>query len=53
MFESNFLIDKGMCTYPVLWNAFEPIAAECSADEKAVLFHRTAQRFYSLPAVVS
>ncbi len=51
MFESNFPVDKGMCSYPVLWNAFKRIAAGCSADEKAALFHRTAARFYSLPAV--
>ncbi|HEY4172242.1 MAG TPA: amidohydrolase family protein [Rhodopila sp.] len=51
MFESNFPVDKGMCSYPVLWNAFKRIAAGCSADEKAALFHRTAQRFYGLAAV--
>nr|WP_294554089.1 amidohydrolase family protein [uncultured Rhodopila sp.] len=51
MFESNFPVDKGMCAYPVLWNAFKRIAAGCSADEKAALFHRTAQRFYDLPPV--
>ncbi|WP_428486911.1 amidohydrolase family protein [Rhodopila sp.] len=52
MFESNFPVDKGMCGYPVLWNAFKRIAAGCSADEKAALFHRTAQSFYSLPPLV-
>ncbi len=51
MFESNFPVDKGMCSYPVLWNAFKRLAAGCSADEKAALFHRTAQRFYSLQPV--
>lgn len=51
MFESNFPVDKGMCAYPVLWNAFKRIAAGCSADEKAALFHGTAARFYSLDAV--
>jgi len=50
MFESNFPVDKGMCSYPVVWNAFKRLAAGCSADEKAALFHATAQRFYSLPA---
>jgi L-fuconolactonase len=53
MFESNFPVDKGMCSYPVLWNAFKRIAAGCSADEKANLFHRTAVRFYSLPRVAA
>ena len=52
MFESNFPVDKGMCSYPVLWNAFKRLAADCSADEKAALFHRTATRFYDLPALV-
>jgi L-fuconolactonase len=51
MFESNFPVDKGMCAYPVLWNAFKRIAAGYSDDEKAALFHRTAQRFYDLPPV--
>jgi hypothetical protein len=51
MFESNFPVDKGMCAYPVLWNAFKRIAAGCSDDEKAALFHRTAARFYRLPDV--
>jgi len=50
-FESNFPVDKGMCAYPVLWNAFKRIAAGYSDDEKAALFHRTAQRFYDLPPV--
>jgi L-fuconolactonase len=49
MFESNFPVDKGMCSYPVLWNAFKRLATGYSADEKAALFHGTAARFYSLP----
>ena len=48
MFESNFPVDKGMCSYPVLWNAFKRIAAGASAAEKAALFHDTAKRFYRL-----
>ena len=48
MFESNFPVDKGMCSYPVLWNAFKRIAAGASEGEKAALFHDTAQRFYRL-----
>jgi L-fuconolactonase len=50
MFESNFPVDKGMCSYPVLWNAFKRIASGASAQEKAALFHDTAARFYSLSA---
>ena len=48
MFESNFPVDKGMCSYPVLWNAFKRIAANASTAEKAALFHDTAARFYRL-----
>jgi len=48
MFESNFPVDKGMCSYPVLWNAFKRIAAGGSASEKAALFHDTAAQFYRL-----
>src|SRR6516164_2791 len=32
MFESNFPVDKGTCSYQVLWNAFKRIAAGYSAD---------------------
>jgi L-fuconolactonase len=51
MFESNFPVDKGMCSYPVLWNAFKRIASGASAEEKAALFHDTAARFYNLPSI--
>jgi L-fuconolactonase len=48
MFESNFPVDMGSCTYPVLWNAFKVIAKNYSAAEKAALFSGTAQRVYRL-----
>ncbi len=48
MFESNFPVDKGSCSYQMLWNAFKRITAGCSATEKAALFSRTARRFYRL-----
>ncbi len=48
MFESNFPVDKGMCSYPVVWNAFKRIAAGASDAEKQALFHDTAARFYTL-----
>ena len=48
MFESNFPVDMGSCTYPVLWNAFKVLARHCSADEKTALFSGTAQRVYRL-----
>ena len=49
MFQSNFPVDKGMCSYPVLWNAFKRLAAGASADEKRALFSGTACRVYRLP----
>jgi len=48
MFESNFPVDMGACTYAVLWNAFKRIAAGYSADEKAALFSGTASKVYRL-----
>jgi L-fuconolactonase len=48
MFESNFPVDLGSCTYPVLWNAFKVLAKNYSAPEKASLFSGTAQRVYRL-----
>src|ERR1700752_4594285 len=48
MFESNFPVDKGSCSYAALWNAFKRIAAGCSAAEKAALFAGTATKFYRL-----
>lgn len=50
MFESNFPIDKGSCSYAVLWNAFKRITADYAAEERAALFHDTAARVYRLPA---
>jgi len=48
MFESNFPVDKGSCSYAALWNAFKRIAAGYSAAEKAALFAGTAGNFYKL-----
>ena len=48
MFESNFPVDIGSCTYAVLWNALKRIAADYSADEKTALFSETAKRVYRL-----
>jgi len=48
MFESNFPVDKGACSYPVLFNAFKRLASGASASEKADLFAGTAARFYRL-----
>ena len=50
MFQSNFPVDKAMCGYTVLWNAFKRIAAGASATEKALLFHDVAAKVYRLSA---
>jgi L-fuconolactonase len=48
MFESNFPVDKGMCSYPVMWNAFKRIAAGCSAADKTALFSGAATKAYRM-----
>ena len=48
MFESNFPVDKGTCSYPVLWNAFKRLASGYSADEKTALFSGAAKKAYRL-----
>jgi L-fuconolactonase len=48
MFESNFPVDLGSCTYDTLWNAFKVLAKDYSPDEKADLFFGAANRFYRL-----
>ncbi len=48
MFESNFPVDKGMCSYAVLWNAFKVLTASASMNEKVDLFHGTACDVYRL-----
>lgn len=48
MFESNFPVDMGACSYAVLWNAFKRLAAGASPDEKTALFSGTAARIYRL-----
>jgi predicted TIM-barrel fold metal-dependent hydrolase len=48
MFESNFPVDKGTCSYRVLWNAFKSIVAAASEQEKSALFSTTASKVYRL-----
>jgi L-fuconolactonase len=50
MFESNFPVDKGSCSYQALWNAFKRISAGASAADKQALFKGTAARVYRLGA---
>ena len=49
MFESNFPVDKGACSYVALWNAYKRVTAGCTAEERAALFAGTARRVYRLP----
>jgi predicted TIM-barrel fold metal-dependent hydrolase len=53
MFESNAPVDKGTCSYPVLWNAFKRLAAACSIGERSALLSGTAARVYGLSDVVT
>jgi len=48
LFESNFPVDKMSCSYVVCWNSFKRLTANYSADEKAKMYHDTAQRVYKL-----
>ena len=48
MFESNFPVDKGCCSYTILWNAFKRLTSGASASDKAALFHDTAARVYRI-----
>ena len=48
MFESNFPVDKGSCSYAVLWNAYKRLAVDANAAQKQDLFSATATRVYRL-----
>ena len=48
MFESNFPVDKGLCGYVPMWNAFKRVVQDYPANERDLLFHGAAQRFYRL-----
>ncbi len=48
MFQSNFPVDKGTCSYVVIWNAFKRIAAAYPPAEKQALFYETAARVYRI-----
>ena len=48
MVESNFPVDKGSCSYAVLWNAYKRLAKDASQAEKQALFSATATRVYRL-----
>jgi predicted TIM-barrel fold metal-dependent hydrolase len=48
MFESNFPVDMGSCSYATLWNAFKRIVAGYSPADKTALFSGTAAKVYRL-----
>lgn len=48
MFESNFPVDKGSCSYVAMWNAFKRATTDYSSGERTNLFSATAARFYNL-----
>lgn len=48
MFESNFPVDRGMCNYHVLWNAFKKMTQHYSPEERESLFSKTAADTYGL-----
>ncbi|MDM0117972.1 amidohydrolase family protein [Variovorax sp. J22R133] len=48
MFESNFPVDKGSCSYATCWNAFKRLTTNATAAERQALFEGTATRAYRL-----
>ena len=48
MFESNFPVDKGGCSFVVVWNAFKRITANYADAEKRSMFAGTAIEVYKL-----
>jgi predicted TIM-barrel fold metal-dependent hydrolase len=48
MYESNFPVDKGSCSYGSLWNAFKLISRDMSDEEKNKLFFKNAARIYKI-----
>ena len=48
MFGSNFPVDKGTCSYRVVWNAFKRMVTGASEREKTALFAGTARDVYRL-----
>jgi len=48
MFESNFPVDRGSLSYPVLWNGLKKMVADFPAGERDDMFFGTATRTYRL-----
>jgi predicted TIM-barrel fold metal-dependent hydrolase len=48
MFESNFPVDRAVCSYRELWNAFKLLSRGLSPAERDAVLRRTAERTYDL-----
>lgn len=48
MFASNFPVDRAMCSYHILWNAYKKMTKDFSVTEKNSLFFDTAKNTYKL-----
>lgn len=53
MFESNFPVDKGSCSYANLWNAFKKMSAGLAPQQRRDLFTGTASRVYRMAGAPS
>jgi len=53
MFESNFPIDKGMCSYRIIWNAFKKLTKNYTSSERNALFCQTAANVYRLEHILT
>ena len=51
MLGSNFPVDRLFGSYRELIDAYREVTAELAADERAAIFHRTAERVYRLEPV--
>lgn len=48
MFESNFPVDKGECSFHVLWNAYKQMTSGATRREREELVAGSARDFYRL-----
>lgn len=48
MFGSNFPVDVLFSDYQTVWNAYDTITSDLSAEERAMLFHDNAERYYRI-----
>jgi L-fuconolactonase len=50
MFESNFPVDRKLCDYVTLWNAFKRMTEDMPVTARQLLFEGTARRVSALDA---